>query len=88
MRWIMPSSAQVSVTTTATRIAKSNGSPLEVKLHCASGSLYLDGSTVTSSTGYKMDNGQLLTITLADNDELWAVTSSGTATLYVLITVL
>jgi len=84
----MPSSAQVSVTTTATRIAKSNGAPIEVKLHCASGAVYLDGSTVTSSTGYRMDNGQLLTVTLADNDELWAVSSSGTSTLYTLTTVL
>jgi hypothetical protein len=84
----MPVSAQVSVTTTPVRIAKSNGSPIEIKLHCASGSLYLDGSTVTSSTGYKMDNGQLLTITLADSDELWAVTSAGTSTLYILTTVL
>jgi hypothetical protein len=84
----MPASAQVSVTTSPVRIAKSNGSPLEIKLHCASGALYLDGSTVTSSTGYKMDNGQLITVTLADNDELWAVTSSGTATLYTLTSVL
>ena len=84
----MPLSAQVTVTTTPVRIAKSNGSALEIKLHCASGSLYLDGSTVTSSTGYKMDNGQLITVTLADNDELWAVTSSATATLYTLTTVL
>jgi hypothetical protein len=84
----MPNSAQVSVTTTPTRIAKSIGSPIEVKLHCASGAVYLDGSTVTSSTGYRMDNGQLLTVTLADNDELWAVSSSGTSTLYTLTTVL
>jgi hypothetical protein len=84
----MPASAQVSVTTTPVRIAKSNGSPLEIKLHCASGALYLDGSIVTSSTGYKMDNGQLITVTLADNDELWAVTSAGTATLYTLTSVL
>jgi hypothetical protein len=84
----MPSSAQVTVTTTATRIAKSNGSPIEVHLHCASGNVYLDGSGVTSSTGYRMDNGQVITVTLADNDELWAVTSTGTSTLYVLTTVL
>jgi hypothetical protein len=84
----MPSSAQVTVTTTATKIASSNGSPIEIHLHCASGNVYLDGSGVTSSTGYRMDNGQVITVTLADHDELWAVTSTGTSTLYVLTTVL
>ena len=83
----MPSSAQVTVNSTAVRIAKSNGSPIEVHLHCAAGAVYLDGSTVSTSTGYKLDNGQIITITLADNDELWAVAATS-STLYVLTTVL
>jgi hypothetical protein len=88
MRWTMPSSAQLSIGTTASRIAASNGSPIEVHLHCSSGNVYLDGSGVTSSTGYRMDNGQVLTVTLADHEELWGVTSTGTSTLYVLVSVL
>ena len=83
----MPSSAQVAVNSTPTRIAKSNGSPLEVHLHCAAGAVFLDGSTVSTSTGYKLDNGQMITVTLADNDELWAVANTS-STLYVLTTVL
>ena len=87
MRLTMPSSAQYSVNSTAVRIAKSNGSPIEVHLHCAAGAVYLDGSTVTTSTGFKLDNGQVITITLADNDELWAV-AANSSTLYALVTVL
>ena len=68
-------------------LAKTNGAPQEVHIHCAAGSAYLDGSGVTTSTGYKIDNGQLITITLTTNEELWAVAQTS-ATLYVLTTIL
>lgn len=84
----MPSSAQVSVTTTPVLLAKTNGSPMEIHLHCASGAVYLDSAGVTSSNGYRMDNGQVITITLTTNEELWAVASSGTSTLYTMTTIL
>jgi hypothetical protein len=84
----MPSSAQVSVTTTPVLIASTNGAPKEIHLHCASGNVYLDSAGVTSSNGYRMDSGQVLMITLTTNEELWAVASTGTSTLYVLTTIL
>jgi hypothetical protein len=84
----MPSSAQHIVGTTAIKLDSTNGAPHEVHIHCASGSIYIDGSGVTSSTGYRMDNGDKLTLLLLTNEELWAVTSSGTSTVYVLISVL
>ena len=83
----MPSSAQYSVNSTPVKLAESKGAPLEIHLHCAAGAVYLDGATVTTSTGFKLDNGQVITITLADNDQLWAVAQSS-STLYALISVL
>jgi hypothetical protein len=83
----MPSSQQVAVNSTPVRIAKTNGTPNEVHLHCAAGAVYLDSAGVTTSNGYKLDNGQMITITLTTNEELWAV-AANTSTLYVLTTVL
>ena len=83
----MPSSQQVSVNSTPVLLAKTNGTPFEVHLHCATGAVYLDSAGVTTSNGYKLDNGQTMTITLTTNEELWAVAQSS-STLYVLTTVL
>ena len=83
----MPSSAQWSVNSTPVLIAKTNGSPFEVHLHCAQGAVYLDSANVTTSNGFKLDNGQVITITLTTNEELWAVANTS-STLYTLITVL
>lgn len=60
---------------------------MEIHLHCAQGAVYIDGSTVTTTTGYKLDNGQSIDITLTTNEELWAVAATS-STLYTLVTVL
>ena len=83
----MPSSQQVAVTSTPVLLAKTNGAPFEVHLHCAAGAVYLDSAGVTTSNGFKLDNGQTMTITLTTNEELWAVANTS-STLYVLTTVL
>jgi len=83
----MPSSAQVSVNSTPTLLAKTNGAPMEIHLHCAAGAVYLDGANVTTSTGFKLDNGQSMTVTLTTNDELWAVAATS-STLYTMTTIL
>ena len=83
----MPSSAQVTVTTTPVLLAKTNGAPMEVHLHCAQGAVYLDSAGVTTSTGYKLDNGQVITVTLTTNEELWAV-ANASSTLYTMTTIL
>jgi hypothetical protein len=87
MRWIMPTSAQLAVSSTPVKVAQSNGSPIEVHLHVAGNAVYLDGAGVTTSTGFKLDNNDSLTITLADNEALWAVTATS-STLYTLVSVL
>jgi hypothetical protein len=83
----VPSTAQISVGTTPTLIVTANRADQLVYLHSSSGTLYLGNSAVTSSTGYKMDNGDKLTMQLSDNEALYAVTSSGTATLMAMVTI-
>jgi hypothetical protein len=55
-----------------------------VYLHSASGTLYIGGADLTTANGYKLDNGDKLTMMVGDQEALYAITTSGTATLYVL----
>ena len=78
------SSANYTVTTTASIVVPVDNAAEEVHFHSSSGTLYLGGADVTSSNGYKMDNGDK-TIVQNHGNAIYAVTSSGTATLSTLI---
>jgi hypothetical protein len=80
----MPKTAQKTVTTTATIVVSQLIGDQSVYLHSASGTLYLGGSDLTLANGYRMDNGDKLSLLLGDHEDLYAMTSSGTATLYVM----
>jgi len=83
----MPNTAQKSVTTTATLLVAANRADQLVYLHSSSGIIYLGNSDVTTSTGYRMDNGDKLSLQLSDNEALYGIVSSGTATMMVMATV-
>jgi hypothetical protein len=83
----MPKTSQVSVTTTPTLLVTANRADQSVYLHSSSGVIYLGNSDVTTSTGYRMDNGDKLTMQLSDNESLYGIVSSGTATIMVMATV-
>jgi hypothetical protein len=83
----MPKTSQVSVTSTATLLVTANRADQSVYLHSSSGVIYLGNSDVTTSTGYRMDNGDKLTMQLSDNESLYGIVSSGTATMMVMATV-
>jgi hypothetical protein len=83
----LPNTAQKSVTTTATLLVTANRADQLVYLHSSSGIIYLGNSDVTTSTGYRMDNGDKLSMQLSDNETLYGITSSGTATMMVMATV-
>jgi hypothetical protein len=83
----MPKTSQVSVTTTPTLLVTANRADQSVYLHSSSGVIYLGNSDVTTSTGYRMDNGDKLTMQLSDNESLYGIVSSGTATMMVMATV-
>ena len=83
----MAVSSQPTIGTTPVLIAQSKGSPIEIQLHTTA-IVYFGGSDVTVNNGFRLDNGNQATITLADSDSLYAVQNSGSSTLYVLTTTL
>ena len=83
----MPNTAQKTVTSTATLLVTANRADQLVYLHSSSGTIYLGNSDVTTSTGYRMDNGDKLSMQLSDNESLYGIVASGTATMMVLATV-
>ena len=81
----MPTSAQVSVTTTAIVIVPATNFDQTANLHnLGGGAIYLGGSDVTTANGYKFDNGEKLTVTVGDREALYAIAASGTHTVAVL----
>ena len=80
----MPISTQVTITDTASVIVSAN-SYRNIYLHnLGGGSIYLGGSNVTTSNGYKLDNGDKLSLIIGDTEALYGVAASGTHTLAVL----
>jgi len=83
----MPNTSQKTVTTAATLLVTANRADQLVYLHSSSGIIYIGNSDVTTSTGYRMDNGDKLTLQLSDNEALYGITNTGTATMMVMATV-
>jgi hypothetical protein len=80
----MPKTAQVSVSTTRTLVVPELIGDQSVYLHSSSGTIYIGGPDVTAANGYRLDNGDKLTIMVGDHEALYAITSSGTANLFVM----
>jgi hypothetical protein len=78
------STSQLSIGTTRSVVVADDLFPESVHLHSASGTLYIGGSDVTAANGFRLDNGDKVTIDNHDNP-IYAITSSGTSTLYVLV---
>lgn len=76
------SSAQYTVTTTPTKIYLGDGATT-VHVHSATGTCYLGASDVTTSTGFKIDNGDKLVIETHE-DAVWAVSATSN-TVYTLV---
>lgn len=75
--------SQVTVTTTATLLVAADPHDQTVVVHAAAGSCYIGNASVTASTGFKIDNGNKLTFPLGAYEALYAITSSGSDTVYV-----
>lgn len=80
----MPKSAVYTVATTKAIVVPQEIGDQSVYLHSASGTLYIGGADLTAANGYRMDNGDKLSLMVGDHQDLYAITSAGTATLYVL----
>ena len=81
----MPSSAQVTVNSTATVLVAETAFDQTVYLHNSGGGVvYLGAANVSTANGYKLDNGDKITIGVGDHEALYAVTASGTNVVSVL----
>lgn len=81
----MPTSAQVSVTTTRVIIVPETRFDQTAIIHnLGAGPIYLGGPDVTVENGYKLDNGAVLTVPVGDYEALYAVAAAGTHTVGVL----
>ena len=80
----MPKSAVKTVTTTAAIVVPQSIFHQTVWLHSSSGTIYIGDSDLTVANGYRLDNGDKISINVGDYQALYAMTSSGTANLYVL----
>lgn len=75
---------QVTVTTTSQSIISVDNVERDVLLH-AKHEVYIGNSGVTSSNGYILDNGDQVRLSLADGEDLWAVSGAGSGTLHILV---
>lgn len=75
--------SQVTVTTTATLLVAADPHDQTVSLHAATGACFIGNASVTASTGFKIDNGDKVTLPLGAYEALYAITSSGSDTVYV-----
>jgi len=80
----MPTSAQVSVGTTATLLVAANFMDQTVWLHNSGGALYIGASNVTTANGYKLDTGDKMELPVGDNEGLYGIVASGTNTVFIL----
>ena len=74
------SSANYTVTTTASIVVANDQAAEEVHFHSSSGTLYLGGADLTVANGYRMDNGDKAVIQNHGN-AIYAMTSAGTSNL-------
>jgi hypothetical protein len=80
----MPTSAQVSVGTTATLLVAANIMDQTVWVHNSGGATYIGGSNVTTANGYKLDTDDKMELPVGDNEGLYGIVASGTNTVFVL----
>jgi hypothetical protein len=78
-------SVAVTVTTTATLVVAADDKNRTVYLHNPSGvKFYLGGSTVTTLTGFHLDNGETLAVELPLRETLYGIVASGSQDIIVL----
>jgi hypothetical protein len=77
-------SSQVTVTTTSQSIVSVDNVSRDVLLHTKH-AINIGNSGVTASNGYLLDNGDEIRLTLNEGEDLWAIASTGSGTLYVLV---
>lgn len=80
----MPTSRQVTITTTPTVIVPADIADQTALLHATNDALYIGGSNVSTANGYLVDTKDKLTIPVGDHEGLYGVVASGTTAVSVL----
>jgi hypothetical protein len=75
--------SQVTVTTERQMIIPVDNVTRDVLLH-AKHEIFIGNSGVTSTSGYIMDNGDVLRMSLMEGEDLWVVAGANSGTLHVL----
>mgnify|MGYP000845266438 CR=1 FL=1 len=76
--------SKVTVTTTSQSIVSVDNVSRNVRLH-AKHECHVGNSGVTAANGYQLDNDDKLELVLAEGEDLWAIATTGTGTLSVLV---
>ena len=76
--------AQTSVSTTAVKLFDQAGSSRACNIHVETTPIFIGDRNVTSSTGLKLDANQKFNFTIAGGTEIWGVTASSTASVYLM----
>ena len=76
--------AQYTITTTASQIVADNVQAEEVHLHTSGGLLYVGGPDVTTSNGLRLDSGDKITFN-THVGAMYAVTNTGSTTVYIAV---
>jgi hypothetical protein len=74
---------KITVTTTATLLVASDPHDQTVLVHAEQGAVYIGNAGVTSTTGFKLDNQDKVTLPLGAYQALYGITASGSDTVYV-----
>jgi hypothetical protein len=80
----MPTSRQITVTTTPTVLVPANIADQTALVHATNDALFIGGSDLTTANGYVVDHKDKLTVQVGDHEGLYGVVSSGTTTVSVL----
>ena len=76
---------QLAVTTSRVKIVDVDNVVRKVRLHCESGALYIGNVGVTSSNGLRLDSNDKILIDLAEGEDLYAVTATGSTNVSILV---
>ena len=80
----MPTSKQITVTTTPTVLVPANIADQTALVHATDNALFIGGSDLTTAHGYVVDHKDKLTVQVGDHEGLYGVVSSGTTVVSVL----
>ena len=80
----MPTSRQITVTTTPTVLVPANIADQTALVHATNDLLYIGGADLTTANGYLVDSKDKITVQVGDHEGLYGIVASGTTSVSVL----